>query len=73
MQANTSDEFRRRILSQPAALKYLWARHAFVSRHPRNLYWFVFWDDFWNNNYKTKILKVRSRVKLIIENRRNPC
>jgi hypothetical protein len=45
LQGNTSDALCKRILSQQAALQYLWARHTFVSRHPSNLYWFVFWYD----------------------------
>ena len=41
----------------PEAWKYVWARMNFVSRHPSLLYWFVFWDDFWEENHEMTVLQ----------------
>jgi len=39
------------LADQQNAFKYLWARWKYCKRDDRLLWWFIFWDDFWANNY----------------------
>jgi hypothetical protein len=52
-----SNEFVELISKDAKALDFLYTRHEFVMSSPAALYWFTFWDDFWQNNSDVKQLQ----------------
>lgn len=47
--------FKKKVVQE--GLDYLYTRHDFVMAKPQNLYWLVFWDDFWTLNLRMKLLR----------------
>merc|ERR1719498_183498 len=41
---------------QQNAFKYLWARWKYCKRDERLCWWFIFWDDFWKNNFEMDLI-----------------
>jgi len=54
---NENPTLNKYVQMAPEAWKYVWARMDFVSSHPSLLYWFVFWDDFWEENHEMKVMQ----------------